>query len=193
MSRPARALALAALLALGALGVAAYVLLGGSDTETLETPEFSFDYPSEWERIEGVQFPLAEAAAQQEVGKNTVGLDPDNWVTAYGGQGGVEINAQNIDQLLTLATPFYRKTFEEAGGRMLQDPYRVRAAGLPAIRFRVAVKSVRGVAVEDEVTTLYRGRRIYTVNCQNRPERATEITAGCAQEGRPSSSRRGAG
>ena len=62
------------------------------------------------------------------MGDSTVGLDPDNWVTAYSGQSEVEINAQNIDQLVTLAKPFYRKTFEEAGERMLQDPYRVRVA-----------------------------------------------------------------
>ena len=156
------------------------MLIRGSDTETLETPEFPLRLPERLAAHRGVQFPVAEQAGQQGVGDNTGGLDPDNWVTAYSGQSDVEINAQNIDQLLTLAKPFYRKTFEEAGGRLLQDPYRVRVAGLPAIRFRVAIKSVRGVEVEDEVTTLYRGRRTYSINCQNRPQAATEITAGCA-------------
>ena len=55
--RSSRLLAVAAALVLLSAGALALVLLRDSGTETLETPDFRFDYPSDWERIEGVQFP----------------------------------------------------------------------------------------------------------------------------------------
>jgi hypothetical protein len=92
----ARSLGLVALGALAALllvagASAASALFGGADVETLETPELSFDYPAEWRPIEGVEFPLAQAAGEGQVGENTVGLDPDNWVTAFTSDSGIVV------------------------------------------------------------------------------------------------------
>jgi len=172
--------ALIALLAVaGASGASA--LFGGAETETLETPEFSFDYPAEWRAIEGVSFPLAEAAGQPQVGKHTVGLDPDNWVTAFAGDSGIEISEANVDQFVEQARPFYAAVARRSGARLLAEPYRVSEAGMPGMRYRMAITSVRGAQVEDEVTMLFRGRTNYVVNCQSQRERATEMTAGCAQ------------
>lgn len=178
LSPTRRVIAAAAAIVLLA-GVALAVLALAAGPQTYETPEFSFEYPDGWEPIEGVEFPNAEQLGDSEVGENTVGLDPDNWVTVFSTPVGVEVTNRNVDEVVPVARKLYAKTFEPAGVRFLQEAYSVREAGLPGIRQRVALKSPRGVQVEEEITTLYRGRTAYTVNCQNRPERATEITAGC--------------
>lgn len=179
--RPLGLVALGALLTLLVLAgaSAASALFGGAETETLETPQFSFEHPAAWQPIEGVSFPLAEAAGQQQVGRNTVGLDPDNWVTAFAGDSGIEISEANIDQFVAQARPFYAALARRSGARLLAEPYRVREAGLPGMRYRMAIQSVRGREVEDEVTMLFRGRTNYVLNCQSARERATEMTAGC--------------
>lgn len=162
---------------LAGVALARFVLAGGP--RTYEAAGFSFEYPDGWEPIEGVEFPNAEQLGDSEVGDHTVGLDPDNWVTVFSTPVGVEVTSRNVDKVIPVARKLYAKTFEPAGVRFLQEAYSVREAGLPGIRQRVALKSPRGVQVEEEITTLYRGRTSYTVNCQNRPERATEISAGC--------------
>ena len=179
-----RSLGLVALGALLALLVvagasAASGLFGGEELESLETPEFSFDYPAAWQPIEGVEFPLAEGAGERQVGANTVGLDPDNWVTAFRNDSGIEISAANIDQFVAQARPFYAAVAKRTGARLLAAPYRVTEAGLPGMRYRMALTSVRGTEVEDEVTMLFRGRANYVLNCQSARARATEMTAGC--------------
>jgi hypothetical protein len=181
-----RSLGLVALGALAALllvagASAASALFGGADVETLETPELSFDYPAEWRPIEGVEFPLAQAAGEGQVGENTVGLDPDNWVTAFSNDSGIVISAANIDQFVAQARPFYAAVARRTGARLIAEPYRVREAGLPGMRYRMAITSVRGTKVEDEVTMLFRGRTNYVVNCQSARARATEMTAGCGR------------
>ncbi len=113
------------------------------------------------------------------MGANTVGLDPDNWVTVFTTPVRVEVTADNVDQAVSSARKLYAETFEPAGVRFLQHAYAVREAGLPGIRLRVALKSPRGVQVVEEITTLYRGRISYTISCQHRPERAAAMTAGC--------------
>jgi len=128
-----------------------------------------------------VEFPLAQAAGQRQVGENTVGLDPDNWVTAFTNDSGIEISAANIDQFVAQARPFYAAVARRTGARLLAEPYRVREAGLPGMRYRMAITSVRGTKVEDEVTMLFRGRANYVVNCQSARARATAMTAGCGR------------
>lgn len=113
--RPTRLLILvaAALVALGVLGAAGYALLD-SDTETLETPEFSFDYPSGWERIEGVEFPNAERLGDTGVGDHTVGIDPDTWVTVFTSPVGAEVTTRNVNQVVPVARELYSRTLEPA-------------------------------------------------------------------------------
>ncbi len=63
--RPSRRAAIAsALLLLAGAGVIVVALAGGP--QTYSTPEFSFEYPSDWERIEGVEFPNAEPLEDPE-------------------------------------------------------------------------------------------------------------------------------
>ncbi len=175
------ALGLAALLVVCA-GAWALVASGGGGDRRYETGAFSFTYPSGWQEIDGIDFPLADSFGAEGVGRDTVGIDPDNWVTVFSTTVGIEIDERNVGALL----PAARATFAELvrsldGGRLLQEPYVVSEVGMPGFRVRVALKSTRGVLVDYEVTQLYRGRDTYIVGCQNRPARATEITAGCAQ------------
>jgi nitrogen fixation-related uncharacterized protein len=167
--------------ALVAATVAVVAVFGGSDTTRYETADFSFEHPSEWEILEGVEFPLAEQEGREEVGENTIGLDLENWVTVYAAPLEAEITGENIDALLPTYRELYERNVEFNGGRILREPYVTRAAGLPAIRLRVALRSPRGAMVQDELTQLFDGRTSYVVNCQNEPDREIEMAAGCAQ------------
>jgi hypothetical protein len=160
---------------------AASGLLGGPDTETLEAPAYSFEHPAEWQPIEGVSFPLAEAAGKEDVGEHTIGLDPDNWMTVFAGDSGIQIDERNVDQFVAQARPFWAAVAKRTGSRLLAEPYRVNEAGLPGMRTRMAITSARGVKVEDEVTMLFRDETNYVFTCQSRPDRATEMTAGCGK------------
>jgi len=177
-SRKRRVVAGAATIVLLAGVALAFLALSGGP-KTYETSAFSFEYPGEWERIVGVEFPNAERLGDTGVGDHTFGLDPDNWVTVFSSPVGVEVTTQNVDQVIPAARNLYAETFGPAGVRFLQQAYSIREAGLPGIRMRVALTSPRGVRVEEEITTLYRGTTAYTINCQNRLERATEMAAGC--------------
>jgi len=167
-----------ALIAVAAVA-AARGLLPDPDTRTHETGEFAFDYPGDWRELEGVEFPLAERAGESKVGEDTVGLDLDSWVTVFTQPVPFEVTPANVSDLVAPAREIQAETFRPAGARILQEAYVVREAGMPGIRMRAAFKSPRGVAVESEVTTLYRGRSAYVVGCQNRPEQAIEMAAGC--------------
>lgn len=154
-------------------------LLPDPKTRAYETGQFAFDYPAEWRPIEGVEFPIAEQAGRSTVGDHTVGLDIDNWATVFTQTVPFEVTPRNVSDLVRPAREVQDETFRPAGARILQEAYAVREAGAPGIRVRVAFKSPRGVPVEAEVTTLYHGRTSYTVSCQNRPQRATEMAEGC--------------
>jgi len=149
--------ALGAAFALLAVGTVVLVrgLLGDPETRTYETEKFSFDYPGTWREIDGVEFPLAEQAGQSAVGEDTVGLDLDNWVTVFTQPVPFVVTPRNVADIVGPARELQAEAFR--GARILQEAYVVREAGLPGIRVRAAFMSPRGVAVETELTTLYRG------------------------------------
>lgn len=172
--------AIALALALAPLSLSA---LGCGRTETYEGQGFTFEHPSDWEPVKGVEFPGAARGGPE--GNNVVGLDVNNWasVTAYPKGNGVPVDDRNIKAYLPAARDFYTRLEKRAAGqlRLVQPPFLTQQSALPGVRVRIAFRNPRGVPVESEVTSLYRGPATYVINCQNEPARATEVAAGCAQ------------
>jgi hypothetical protein len=149
---------------------------------TLQTADFSFSYPAEWERIEGVEFPLAEREGRDEVGDNTVGVDLENWVTVVRAEIPISIDERNVGELIPDARRLWQRAAESSPpARVLAEPYVTRVGELPAVRLRIRGESPRGRIVEDQLTLLYDGKVSYAVTCQSEPDREVDIAAGCEQ------------
>jgi len=155
---------LALLLVAGAS--AASGLFGGPDTETLEAPAYRFEHPAEWQPIEGVSFPLAEAAGREDVGEHTIGIDPDNYVTVFatfphaGIIGGLANTASQVGGsvgLAALATAASARAAMEAGG----DSPAALAAGYDLVFLMAAGLglAIAVVSVLDHLLTR-RGREV---------------------------------
>lgn len=163
-------------------GALALLAPGGEGPQRYQTDAFSFAYPAGWRKIEGVDFPIADRFGLEQVGRDTVGLDPDNWVTVTSTAVDLAVDRSNVESLLPAAREGFAELARSVeGGRLLVEPYAVSEAGMAGFRARLRLESTRGALVDYEVTQLHRGKATYVVGCQSRPARATEITAGCAK------------
>jgi hypothetical protein len=172
----------AAIVVLAAVGTA-IALVDGGGPQRYETDEFSFEYPGEWQAIEGIDLPVAELAGRGDVADNVVGLDLDNWVVVYvGAYRGPQITDETVKAFL----PVYRETLpaavqEGAEGEVLGGPYVTREADRPAIRMRYRLANNRGVVVVSDVIQIFAGGRDYIVTCNAQADRELEMAAGCQQ------------
>jgi len=166
-------------LALGLIAAVAWAATRPGDTHTHDAGAFAFDYPRDWKDIEGVAFPLAAAAGREDIGRDTVGLSADSWVTAYVLKSDVPIDAGNVADLLPATLEQFTELAGANDGTVLREPFVVTVAGLPGVRVVVALRSVRGTLVEEQVTRLFDGVTSYVITCQSTPADAAEIASGC--------------
>jgi hypothetical protein len=145
--------------------------------------DFRFSYPVGWERVGGVEFPLAEAQGVDQVGRHTVGLDRDNWVTVFSEELPVDIQITpgNVDALSVVQREMVDEQLEGTDGVLLEGPQRVDVGDLPGFRARVAGPNVRGVEIQSTTTQLFRGNVTWVIACQSDAGHVVEIAGGCAE------------
>lgn len=153
-----------------------------ASVEEYVTEDFGFSYPSGWERVAGVEFPLAEEQGTDQVGRDTVGFDRDSWVSVFASDVpvGFRVTPQNVDGLLAVQREVLSDQVAGTDGELVEAPRRVDAAGLVGFRARVAGPNVRGVMIESTLTQLFDGDRSYVIACQSEALRAAQIARGCA-------------
>lgn len=181
-------------LALVVAALAAAVLVLASDEEPgdgrpgsrIRTAErFEFEYPRNWQKIEGLRYDNAEAAGDEDIGENTFGLDQDNWVgVSFIARNPQPVVAGNIDQAVAYTrrqTGRFARSIE--GGEILRESSVTTAAGLPALETRLAYKAATGATVESRVFGINDRRDLYAVTCQRErdapPEVRSAVERGC--------------
>lgn len=169
-----------------ALCVAAVVVITTLSTEgskRYEADSFAFSYPSEWEQIEGLEFPLAEGTLEEGMaGRNVVGIDADSWVSVDAVDNRTAIDRDNIRDLIPSQRQILVETAMVLGTvQIRQEPFVVENEVLPATRSRLLFDNPRGTEVVSTVTELFDGTTQYIVNCQADADSREEIERGCRQ------------
>ncbi len=153
---------------------------------SFEGEKYGFSYPEGWKRITGVDFPLAEATGQDQVGDTVFGIDRENWVSVHRAPPLDEaVLEANIDQFVDYLDGFWPKFVGAVeGGQLVVDPRRLSRAELPGYELRVRFESVGGILVEQRIVGFFEGETQYIFNCQHRPaagpQVAREVASGCS-------------
>jgi hypothetical protein len=147
-----------------------------------ESDRFTFSYPSEWDRVDDLRFPMAEGwVGERQVGRNVVGIDRDSFVNVYAVDApGRLVDRANVrDLILTERQTLVEMALELGTVQIRQEPFVVEGARLPAIRFVLLYDNPRGVEVTSTITQLYEGTTQYIVACEADSDGRAEIERGC--------------
>jgi hypothetical protein len=151
------------------------------DPKRYQSDRFTFSYPSEWDRIDGLRFPMAEGwVGERQVGRTVVGIDSDSFVNVYAVNALVVVDRANVrDLILTERQTLVEMALELGTVQIRQEPFVVEGARLPAIRFVLLYDNPRGVEVTSTITQLYEGTTQYIVACEADSDGRAEIERGC--------------
>lgn len=160
-------------------GVAAVAL--GEEDRRYEAQKFSFAYPEDWRRVEGVRFPaLEQVEPDTEAGDDVVGIDAESWVSVVVVDLPGPVDAAEVREALgPYRTAVEAIVANTPDARLLQELFVVEKGGMPGMRYRVAASSLEGNRVTDTVTILFSGSRQFVVTCQARPQHAVAVAEGC--------------
>lgn len=162
-------LVLATAVVLLAAGIAFGLTLAGDDatgspaeSRTLEADGFELTYPSDWQEIDNIEFPFAEAVNADQVGEHVVGIDEDNYVVAYSFDYAERLPTR--DELMefganTLGPVFQQVVETTPGGRLIGLPIPSELAGQPALQVLASFKAENGTRSSYEMNQIfYEGR-----------------------------------
>lgn len=152
----------------------------GGEPRTYETPDLTFEYPDDWQRVEDVEFPNAEASGATTP-EHTVGVDRENWVSVSADPLDAPLSDEEVAARLPEIAEDYRRALAGSGVRLVSRPATVRIRQATGVRARFAFSTYEGTPVTLTTTTLYRGAETWTIGCQSNSDHAESMAEGCRQ------------
>jgi hypothetical protein len=154
--------------------------------QTFDQHGIRFEYPGSWSTFEvraaaspGAPSGQPATVQPQQQSVDVVGLDElDNVSVSYGLSG---LSSDDFGPWSDQAKQLLEANVAAQKVRLLAGPTEVRAAGFPALYYRVRVPSGFGYNLDVTWVGFPRGSTQYVVACRSTAARAADIERGCQQ------------